>query len=61
MPTWSGISKELSDVHRQGHKVPFDIVRRKYLTSLSAHTKKEILFFMLQTGLHLLVFLSIQV
>lgn len=45
MPTWSGIGKELDEVFRQQNILPFDLVRRKYLTQFSASTGRNCILY----------------
>ncbi len=45
MPTWGEILKELVDLKKQGNKVPFDDVRRKYLLELSRHTGRNTIIY----------------
>lgn len=45
MPTWSEILKELKVESAQGNSTPFDSVRRKYLSSLSAHTGRNVILY----------------
>ena len=45
MPTWSEISQELGQVFQERNQPPFDIVRRKYLTLLSAYTKRNCILY----------------
>lgn len=45
MPTWSGILRELSDARGQQGQIPFDAIRRKYLTSLSVHTERNTILY----------------
>jgi ATP-dependent protease ClpP protease subunit len=52
LPTWSEILKELSDLRSQG-KIPFDIVRRKYLSSLSAYTNRNTILYATSWTTHL--------
>lgn len=45
MPTWSEILTELKVESAQGNSAPFDSVRRKYLSSLSAHTNRNVILY----------------
>lgn len=45
MPTWSEILTELKVESAQGNSVPFDSVRRKYLSSLSQHTGRNVILY----------------
>jgi hypothetical protein len=45
MPTWSEIATELDAVFRQRNVPPFDIVRRKYLSSLYALTGRNCILY----------------
>ncbi|MDG6027364.1 MAG: serine protease [Candidatus Brocadia sp.] len=45
MPTWGEILKELQDVQKQRNLPPFDIVRRKYLTSLKKETDRDVILY----------------
>lgn len=45
MPTWSEILTELKMESAQGNSAPFDSVRRKYLSLLSAHTNRNVILY----------------
>ena len=45
MPTWSEILNELNKTAGQGRPPQFDAVRRKYLTTLYNHTKRETILY----------------
>jgi len=45
MPTWGEILKELQDTNKQTGALPFDAVRRKYLTLLRAKTGRDVILY----------------
>lgn len=45
MPIWSEILAELSSSSEPGQPPPFDAVRRKYLTELHGHTRRNIILY----------------
>ncbi len=45
MPTWSGILAEIQAEVAQGNPSAFDVVRRKYLAALAAHTKRNAILY----------------
>jgi hypothetical protein len=45
MPTWGEILKELREVMEREKKLPFDMVRRKYLNELSNYTKRNTILY----------------
>jgi hypothetical protein len=45
MPTWSGILAEIKREHPQHQADVFDFVRRRYLTTLSAHTGRNTILY----------------
>jgi hypothetical protein len=48
MPTWGGILEELKELRKAGNPIPFDVVRRKYLSKLHEHTGRNIIIYMSQ-------------
>ena len=45
MPTWGELLGELNQLMKKGEKAPFDIVRRKYLSSLSQYTGRNTIIY----------------
>ncbi|GAH83784.1 unnamed protein product, partial [marine sediment metagenome] len=45
MPTWSEILRELKETQKIQKKLPFDIVRRKYLKQLQEYTKRNTILY----------------
>jgi len=45
MPSWSEILKEIQAELEKGNKAAYDVVRRKYLASLSAKTKRNTILY----------------
>jgi hypothetical protein len=45
MPTWSGILEELAKSCSPGGPPQYDAVRRKYLTLLQQHTKRDVIMY----------------
>ncbi len=43
MPNWNDVIKEIASTKEQDQVSPFDIVRRKYLGQLSAHTGRNVI------------------
>lgn len=45
MPTWSGILAEIEAEVAKGNPSAFDMVRRKYLAAVAAHTKRDTILY----------------
>lgn len=45
MPTWSQILQELAETQVRGGPPDFDRVRRKYLTLVHDHTKRNVILY----------------
>lgn len=45
MPTWSEILKELRETQKIEKKLPYDLVRRKYLKQLQEYTKRNTILY----------------
>jgi hypothetical protein len=45
MPTWHEINEELQREIRQGNALPFDTVRRRYLTAIYSHTGRNTILY----------------
>lgn len=43
MPNWNAVLEEVSKAQQQGDQAAFDTVRRKYLSQLHKHTKRNII------------------
>jgi hypothetical protein len=45
LPTWSGILNEIQAEVAKGNPSAFDVVRRKYLSALAGHTKRNVILY----------------